>query len=62
MRKVIYTIYVSIEKEDPSARDVNKTILIEHASIVAERLIGDGQAAFEIKRNDESIHYEVIEG
>jgi hypothetical protein len=61
MRKVIYTIYVSIENEHPSARDANQTIVTEHAFIVAERLIGDGQAAFEIKRNDESVHYEVIE-
>lgn len=59
--KVIYTIYVSIESEDPSARDVNQTIVTEHAFIVAERLIGDGKSEFEIKRNGEVIYYEVIE-
>lgn len=59
--KVIYTVEVSIEKEDPSARDVNQTIVTEHAFIVAERLIGDGKSEFEIKRNGEVIYYEVIE-
>jgi hypothetical protein len=58
--KVVYTVEVSIEKEDPSARDVNQTIVTEHACIVAERLIGDGSASFEIKRNGEVIYNEVI--
>lgn len=59
--KVVYTVEISIEKEDPSARDVNQTIVTEHAFIVAERLIGDGKAEFEVKRNDEVIYHEVIE-
>jgi hypothetical protein len=59
--KVIYTVEVSLEREDPSARDVNQTIVTEHAFIVAERLIGDGQASFVVKRNDEVIYHEVID-
>lgn len=59
--KVVYTVEVSIEKEDPSSRDVNQTIVTEHAFIVAERLIGASKVEFEVKRNDEVIYHEVIE-